>query len=190
VAAVGTYVVVRDGKGTFLHNNLGAYEILECSVAGPELTLRFLDTYHRLGFGGEDTGWEPEWFTYGVCEGGLLVDCDQQVLMVSTEHRDWAVRAAYLDTVRRTWPGWQVRWACDGIADLTRYVGLDTAGVEQAGRGPSPLYTRGRSQTADLVYLVTVAWPGGRTAVHALTWDAAVPWRVGPRPARRAARGP
>jgi hypothetical protein len=46
VSAVGFYAIVRGGKCTYLHNNLGAYEILEVSVAGPELTLRFLDAYH------------------------------------------------------------------------------------------------------------------------------------------------
>jgi hypothetical protein len=181
VAAVGTYMIVRDGECTFLHNNLGAYEILEVSVAGPEITLRFLDTYHRLAFDGEaDTGWRPDWFTYGVSEGGLLVDCDKQVLMVFTEHRSWSVRAAYLDTVRRTWPGWQVRWAYDGIAELVRYAGLDPTGEEQHGRGQQPLYERGRRAPARLVYLVTVARPGARPAVYGLTSEATLPWWVGP----------
>jgi len=135
VAAVGTYVIVRDGKSTFLRNNLGAYEIVEVSVAGPELTLRFLDTYHRLAFEGEDTGWRPGWSTYSVCEGGLLVDRDKQVLMMFTEHRDWRLCVAYLDTARRTWPGWDVRWAHDGISELARYAGLDTGGVEDPAHG-------------------------------------------------------
>ncbi|HZM83553.1 MAG TPA: hypothetical protein VFC19_48170 [Candidatus Limnocylindrales bacterium] len=41
MAAAATYVTVREGRVTIAHNNLGAYEILEISVFGPEVTARF-----------------------------------------------------------------------------------------------------------------------------------------------------
>jgi hypothetical protein len=180
VSAVGVYLIVRDGQYTYLPNNLGAYEILEITVGGSELTLRFLDTWHQVAFGGEDIDLRPDSYTYANCEGGLLVDCDERVLMVFTRHRSWSVRAAYFDTVRRTWPGWQVRWAYDGIGELARYVGLDPAQSARADRGPRPLYPDGRDPTAESVYLVTVAAAGGQPAVYGPTWNATPPWWVGP----------
>jgi hypothetical protein len=180
VSAVGFYAVVRGGKCTYLHNNLGAYEILEVSVAGPELTLRFLDAYHRVAHDGDDIGWSPDAYTYANCEGGLLVDCDKRVLMMFTEHRFWPVRTAYLDTVGRTWPGWQVRWAYDGIADMERHLGIDPTAGDRPVCGPRPLYPRGRGDQWKPDYVVTVAGPATRPAVYGPNWHATPPWWVGP----------
>jgi hypothetical protein len=90
------------------------------------------------------------------------------------------VRTAYLDTVGRTWPGWQVRWAYDGIADMERHLGIDPTAGNRPVRGPRPLYPRGRGEEWKPDYVVTVAGPATRPAVYGPNWHATPPWWVGP----------
>jgi hypothetical protein len=169
MAARANYVTVRDGKARISHNNLGAYEILEISVLGPDVTARFLDAW-------QDLDPSDEWNEERQAEGGLLVDFDRRVLIMFSIYREPALRAAYLDAVTRTWPGWQARWAYDGIADLVAYVGDDVQEIRGEPPEAEALYWREREETAQLCYVVTV----GGVGAYGLAGNACDPWRAGP----------
>ncbi|MEU0561284.1 hypothetical protein [Dactylosporangium sp. NPDC006015] len=168
MAVPATYVTVRDGKITVAYNRVGGYEILEISVLGPDVVGRFLEAWQQLD------PWD-EWTDNADSDGGLLVDFDQQVLMMFSTQRGAALRVACLDAVTRTWPGWQVRWAYDGIADLVDYVGGEVSQVRRKRTEPKALYWHDGIERMDLRYVVTI----GETQAYGLAWNAVEPWEVG-----------
>ncbi|WP_144120962.1 hypothetical protein [Catellatospora sichuanensis] len=85
-----------------------------------------------------------------------------------------STRAAFLVTAVAAWPGWDVRWAFDGLGDMLTHLGEDVAAVRRTNRDPRPLY-RDEPADAALQCLVTV----GDTLAYALGEDAAPPWEVG-----------
>jgi hypothetical protein len=121
--AVGSrvhWIVVRDGHVTNRRLAGGAGMGLDYALgAGPEAAAAHWDDR------GELTGW----WTDDVCDGGVLIDADRQVLLFFTTRALPAYRTAMLDGYRRVWAGWRVAWADAGLAELARYVGVDPAAV-------------------------------------------------------------
>jgi hypothetical protein len=183
MTAIAKYALVRDGRKIVLQNNLGAYDVLNLSVAGPDLTVRYLDAFHDTFGRAPDWGREPEGWDMDA-EGGLLVDVDQRSVLAFTIYTDVAQRAAYFATVARAWPGWRVAWAYDGIADLMRHAG-DGDLVDHSDRWADVddlelgHYVQGRYGLARSLcrYLVTVTDAGGRVTAHSVTDPE--PWWVG-----------
>ncbi|MEU1273421.1 hypothetical protein [Streptomyces sp. NPDC005799] len=58
------------------------------------------------------------------CEGAAPVDHDRRVLLWFAFTEGWAEHSAARAVLTRTWPGWDVRFAHDGVADLTHHLGL------------------------------------------------------------------
>jgi len=183
MTAIAKYALIRGGRATILHNNLGAYDVLNLSMAGPDLTVRYLDAYHDAYGRAADWGGEPEGWDMAA-EGGLLVDQDRQTMLVFTIYTNVAERAAYFATVAHAWPGWRVEWAYDGIADLMRHAG-DGPSVDDVEYRADPddlelghrVYGQYGSPKSVCRYLVTVAAADGRTTAHSVTYPK--PWWVG-----------
>jgi hypothetical protein len=183
MTAIAKYVLMRDGRALVLHSDVGAYDVLALSVAGPDLTLRYLDAFHDAfgrasGWGPDPDGWDME------AEGGLLLDVDLRTVLVFTVYTDVAQREAFFATVARTWPGWRVEWAYDGISDLMRHAGddplvdnpdrrADTDDLELGHR----VYGRYGSPRSLCRYLVTVTAADGGVAAHSVIYPK--PWWVG-----------
>jgi hypothetical protein len=91
--------------------------VLTDVVAGPSYALRRIDDRPpSTGDGRLDDA-----------KAGILVDPARQVLLFFGSHRQALqldLRAALFAVLRHTWPGWTVRWAYGGVADLLAYVGL------------------------------------------------------------------
>jgi hypothetical protein len=68
----------------------------------------------------------PEgWLDDVWCEGAALVDRDRRVLLWFTDpSEEWVDQIVARDVLELTWPGWDVRWAFDGVGDLQEYLGL------------------------------------------------------------------
>lgn len=160
-------VSVRDGRRSVLYSHLGGYEVLQLAILGPAVVGRFLSLWERA-FGADD------WVGDMQAHGGLLVDWDRRVLIVFSDERSVATRAAFLEAAVTAWPGWQVRWAFDGLGDMLTHLGEDVAAVRWTNRNPCPLYCDEPADAA-LRCLVTV----GDTLAYALSEDAAPPWEVG-----------
>jgi len=182
MTAIAKYALIQDGRTTILHNNLGAYDVLNLSVAGPDLTIRYLNAHHDAHGRAADWGREPDgWDT--DAEGALLVDVDHRYVLVFTIYTDVAQRAAYVESVARSWPGWRIGWAYDGVADLMRHAG-DGALVDQTDRSADAddlelghyVYGRYGPSRSLCRYLVTVTADAGVTA-HSVTYPS--PWWVG-----------
>jgi hypothetical protein len=86
---------------------------------GPEHAVKFVRMQRPVD---RETGWQDDVFA----EGGAVVDLNRKHLLFFGGEdvlSDVPLRRAYLELLARTWPGWTVEWACEGIADLAAYVG-------------------------------------------------------------------
>ncbi|OKI63420.1 hypothetical protein [Micromonospora sp. CB01531] len=174
------YVVVRDGRCERYAQGGGAGYGLDYHFAvGPDIALRWLaqlDDYR-----------DDFWLDDLSCEGAVLIDVDARHLLLFTElgqvSLDWryAYRAGLLDAYRRTWSGWTVSWAYDGIADLAAYLGEGREQVRSDSTWWNGLYPDGGERPDGPVeYLVSVADAGGCRA-YALPFESCPPWLLGPR---------
>lgn len=57
-------------------------------------------------------------------EGAMLIDLDRAVLAMWNHDAGHGDRRIILPEVRRAWPGYDVRWAYGGAADIEAYLGL------------------------------------------------------------------
>jgi hypothetical protein len=128
------YVVVRDGRWSLHSSHWGAARVATDLAYGPAAAIRCLtanpavEEAHRTA--------PDHWLDDVWCEGGALVDADRKVLLWFG-HRDdgWAEYAAHRAVLARTWPGWEIRWACDGLGDFTAYLGLGRGFLRGPGTG-------------------------------------------------------
>lgn len=169
------HAVIRDGSHT-LYLSGGTGDGLDYLFApGPDVVLRWL-----AQLDGQATG---EWPADPRCSGGVLIDTDRRVLLLfATALGDYAYRAAVLDAFGRTWSGWQVRWAYDGLADLITYTGGDPAAALVSQDAPQLPRYDGHDPELPLAALVTVADEQGCRA-YGLSPDLVgeQPFRAGPR---------
>jgi hypothetical protein len=161
-------VAIRQ-NGTWTHrgsNGMG-YSLDQWMILGPDAALAVMNG-HPVWVPGE---WNGEYW----CEAGALIDLDlRELLYFNTD--DYAWRAAVLDGLRRTWTGWTIRPAYDGIADITDALGLERAVIGRSGWDSEMLFPYGSEPEEKIHYLVTV----GESA-YAVGASAQQPWRLGPR---------
>jgi hypothetical protein len=109
-----------------------------------------------------------QWYDDVWCEAAALVDQPHKVLLFFTTHSEsYAHRAAVLAALAEAWPGWDVRWAYDGLGDLVAYLGLDRAEVrteEGMVFEPDP----GADDDDQFDQLVSVTREGGETDAYGL----------------------
>ncbi|MER7443853.1 hypothetical protein [Micromonospora avicenniae] len=175
------YVLVQNGRSVRYAQGGGAgYGLDHHFAAGLDITLRWLaqlDDYR-----------DDFWFDDLSCEGGLLIDVEAQHLLLFTElgqfplERRYAYRAGLLDAYRRTWSGWSVSWAYDGIGDLLAYLGESRDQVRSERTWWDGLYPDGGERPDGPVeYLVSVADADTGCQLYALPFESCPPWRLGPR---------
>ncbi|MEV4318080.1 hypothetical protein [Actinocrispum sp. NPDC049592] len=116
------------------------------------------------------------WYDDIWTEAAALVDQPNRILLFFTRHcEDYAHRAAVLSILAITWPGWQVRWAYDGIADLVAYLGLEDIEV----RGSDVLIEPEPAELG-MDQLVSVTREDGTTDAYGLELPVSELFRWGP----------
>jgi hypothetical protein len=149
-------------------------------AVGPDIVLRWIGHLAADGYATD------EWLTDTLCEGAVLIDVDRRhLLMFSMVHAFvddacYEYRAATLDAYGRTWDGWSIEWAVDGIGDIVTYLGEDRRTV----RGPAPddseIYPYGRDESEyPPKFLVSVA-DADECRTYGLKVNATRPWLLGP----------
>lgn len=99
------------------------------------------------------------------------MDTDRRVLLWFSDEADcWAEQAAHRAVLERAWPGWEVRWAFDGLGDLHAYLGLGrgfvrTPGFRETGR---PYWEQ---PDGDIITVLTAAGPGGESGAWASAYE-------------------
>ncbi len=108
------FVTIRDGKTSIYYDWWGAGTLLSNLLHGPELTIEMFELQELTdGFMG-----------VGI-QAGALVDQDARCLLFFHTSVRPAIVGPYLQLVERTWPGWKVRWADQGLFDLASSIGYD-----------------------------------------------------------------
>ncbi|MGW4248178.1 hypothetical protein [Nocardia sp. NPDC004722] len=119
--------VLIDGDGPRLHySHWAADTIASVLIAGPDPACRFIDA-QRLCDPATD------WLDDVWCEGGAVVDLTKRELVYFGDQLLWEVpeKLVFSLLLARTWPGWRLRWAYDGIGDLAAAAGVDRSLVRK-----------------------------------------------------------
>ncbi|HEY1178229.1 MAG TPA: hypothetical protein VGF17_18900 [Phytomonospora sp.] len=123
------YLVIRDGERRLFEQGGGAGLGLDYHFAvGPAIVLRWLD--NLADYAAE---W---WLAPESAHGGVVIDADEKVLLLSSTVYDRGERAVILAAYARTWPGWDIRWC--SFADLMAYAGDEPAEASADAEASSP----------------------------------------------------
>lgn len=166
------YIVRRGGEWLHTSSQSDTLEIDGDFIFGPDAALRYLAPWPQWNF--------DEWQVETSCQGGALIDVDSRVFKLFYDQPGYADRAVLLETLRHTWPGWQVDWAFNGLADLLRHAGVDPEQGRRYGtRYEAALYPFGRSGTQATVCTLVTVRDATSVRAYGLDGDAVHPWWVG-----------
>jgi hypothetical protein len=166
------YIVKRAGEWVHTSSQADALEIDGDFIFGPDAAKRFLAPWPQWDF--------ADWQIETSCQAGALVDTDSRVFMLFSDQPGYADRAVLLNTLRRTWAGWSVVWAYNGLADLLRHAGVDPEQGRPFGtRHESALYPFGRSGMTKTVWTLVTVRDFATVRAYGLDGDAVHPWWVG-----------
>lgn len=111
-------IIVEHREYTLYYSHWCANTLTRDLFWGPEHAISFVSAQRAV----DETGWlDDVW-----AEGGAVVDCDHQVLLLFGGEDilyDVPLRRVYLAMLRQVYRGWEVRWAHEGIAEIADYVG-------------------------------------------------------------------
>ncbi|OWR30752.1 hypothetical protein CDO73_09170 [Saccharibacillus sp. O23] len=111
-------VIVREGNYELYYNHWCAITMPEDLFWGEHEGLRFIEMQKRVG--------PQEWLDDVWAEGGALMDLDRRRLLLFGGENikyDILLQRLYLKLTAFTWPGWDVQWAYEGIAELANAAG-------------------------------------------------------------------
>ncbi|MFE1879529.1 hypothetical protein [Streptomyces diastatochromogenes] len=114
MGARAQYVVVENGAWQRYQSHWAANRVVDDLLPGPDAASRCFRANRET----------DEWLDDVWCEGAALVDHDQRILLWFAFADSWADHLAARAVLARTWPGWHVRFAHDGMGDLTNHLGL------------------------------------------------------------------
>lgn len=153
-------LVVVQGGGWCLYYDHWCANRLDVELFwGPADALRFIEQCGPA----EPSAWLDEVW----CEGAALVDLDHRVLLFfGGEDALWDIplRRAHLSLMAETWPGWDIRWADEGIVSLGTYLGLPRETFLDADRNARDSFKVLNEYPEDNLTLLTVTAAGTTTA--------------------------
>ncbi|MCP2339370.1 hypothetical protein [Actinomadura rupiterrae] len=134
------YVIKQAGAWKRYYSQWGGASMVSDLLPGPAEATRF------AGLQAETGGWIDD----AMCSGAALIDHDRRRLLWFGWVHDAAHRAAALAVLSRTWAGWRVEWAYDGLGDIVAAVGEDPASVRarRTLKVPDDLRTVGEFERA------------------------------------------
>lgn len=164
--------VIMDGRTTELYYTVwGAHALDVDLVAGPEAACERI----RRRYDPADNLLEPVWI-----EAAALIDLSRRVLAVFSWHCEgYAHRAALRAVLAHTWPGWDLRWAYDGVDDLAAYSGAPYWPDGRSTISPS-LVALDPADLDEFNLLVTVADPRGPAHAYGMWSDVSDAFWAGP----------
>ncbi|MET8786485.1 hypothetical protein [Streptomyces sp. NPDC004589] len=114
MGARAQYVVVENGTWKRYFSHWAANRVVDDLLPGPAAATRCFRADREI----------DEWLDDVWCEGAALVDHDRRSLLWFAFADSWADHVAARAVLARTWPGWDVRFAHDGMGDLTHHLGF------------------------------------------------------------------
>lgn len=110
-------IIIENRKYALYYTHWGAITITNDLFWGPQHAIDFVRGLRAVD--------ESSWLDDVWAEGGAVIDCDNQQLLLyggDVLLYDVPLRRVYLGMLRRVWEGWDVRWAYEGIADMADLV--------------------------------------------------------------------
>ncbi|RRQ73513.1 hypothetical protein CQW39_29705 [Streptomyces griseofuscus] len=107
-------MVVENGAWQRYFSHWAAGRVVDELLPGPAAATRCFRAQRKI----------EEWLDDVWCEGAALVDHDRRIPLRFGFADSWADHRATRAVLARTWPGWDVRFAHDGMGDLTRHLGI------------------------------------------------------------------
>jgi hypothetical protein len=158
------FVLVDDAGWRLYYDHWAANRMCSVLVAGPEAATRFI-TAQRLCA-------QDEWLDDVWAEGGAVVDHPSRRLAFFGD--EWMLelpaKRAFMRLLPLTWPGWDVRWAYDGLGDLAANVSVDRSVVRALGDRSMPDDLQPTPLAEWPCHLVTVRDESGRLTVYPFGW--------------------
>ncbi|MFC1407678.1 hypothetical protein ACEZCY_00090 [Streptacidiphilus sp. N1-12] len=163
MGARANYVVVENGAWTLHYSHWGAGRLATDLAHGPAAATRCFRANSPVPQ--DEQRIADSWLNDVWCEGAALVDHDRRQLLWFTDPGEgWAEYTARREVLARMWPGWEVRWAHDGLGDLQARLGLGRDFTRTPGTAESdswaPLWVEPEDDD-DVTVLVTVRQPDG-----------------------------
>jgi hypothetical protein len=150
----GQFVVVCDGVAT--PYRVSTLYLPTGLLAGPDAAVR---NVRALGGAPREV--------WSFCEGGAVIDADRRRLLwcgAQPLHPEWLTAAARV--LAFAWPGWQVRWAYRGVADLAAAAGAPAAGDEYVDHFAADPLEPPDDPADPIECLVTVRAADGTVSAH------------------------
>ena len=163
------YVVVENGAWSLHSSHWGASRLATDLAFGPEAATRCFRANNRLDDAVRTSA--DAWLGDVWCEGAALVDHDRRLLLWFTDiGSEWDEHAAQQAVLARTWPGWEVRWAGDGLGDLLAHLGVgrDLLRQPRSTEVGEPGWLRPDDE--DIVTLLTARGPNGEIRAWGSYW--------------------
>ncbi|MFF2518226.1 hypothetical protein [Streptomyces sp. NPDC058086] len=162
MGARGQYVVVENGAWQRYYSHWAANRVVDDLLPGPAAATRCFRANREI----------DEWLDDVWCEGAALVDHDRRILLWFAPTDGWDDHSAARAVLARTWPGWDVRFAHDGIGDLTHHLGLG----RDLTRAPGWFETFEPSGFADTEYtepcsVASLRLPDGSVRAWGSDWE-------------------
>ncbi len=113
-------VIIEAGRTTLYYDHWCANRLDVDLFWGPEDAVAFV---RQLSPVAEPDGWLDEVW----CEGAAVIDLDEKILLFFGGEDilcEIPRRRLHFELMRRTWPGWSLRWAYEGILSITDYLNL------------------------------------------------------------------
>ena len=112
-------VIVENGTADVRFDQWGALSLPGYLFWGPHSSLAYFRSCDQPENG--------EWLDHVWCEGAALMDLDHKVMMFfGGDELEGHIpqRREYLALMGKMWPGWEIRWAVEGLADIAEYAGM------------------------------------------------------------------
>ena len=160
------FVIVKDQDWQLYYSHWGGCRMLDALIGGPELALRYAASLRRCD---KDEWCDPTW-----ADGGAVVDLDRRRVLFFGEPLmvEMNERRALTEVLATVWPGYEVRWAYDGTAELAGYVGAELRPCRW-DRQPTLKLARGRKH---LCHLISVVDADGQLRFWPLWWHLSKAW--------------
>lgn len=160
------FVIVDNQEWRLHYAHWTGCRMLDALAFGPETALRYVDSQRSCS--------KRDWLDPAWADGGAVIDLDRRRLLFFGDELMIGIpeRRAMLQVLDTMWPGYAVRWAYDGLAELADYVGAELR-VHDWPKRPTTKLARNRKE---LCQVVSVVDEDGRLRLWSLGWTVSQAW--------------
>ncbi|HEU4360140.1 MAG TPA: hypothetical protein VFR27_01360 [Mycobacterium sp.] len=160
------FVVVENSDWRLYYAHRTGCRMLDALIGGPDLALRYAASLQGCP--------KTEWVDAGWADGGAVIDLDQRRLLFFGDELMTGIpeRRAMLSVLEVLWPGYEIRYAYDGVAEIAEYVGGEPR-VHEWPKCPTIKLARDRKALCQVVSVVDSV---GRLRLWPLRWTVSQAW--------------